>query len=96
MHIDETQIVLFNFLEASHFSIPENTVGNFPLQITSSTVSDIPDNWLQVRRLLNYVLKFISSLKLHLLDCISISLDGSLKKSENKQSFNLYLVLSNS
>lgn len=42
----------FTISEASHFSYPGNIIGNFPLQISQSTVSDIPDNWLQVKRLL--------------------------------------------
>lgn len=42
----------FTISEASHFSYPGNIIGIFPLQISQSTVSDIPDNWLQVKRLL--------------------------------------------
>lgn len=49
----DTQFVLFfTISEASHFSYPGNIIGIFPLQISQSTVSDIPDNWLQVKRLL--------------------------------------------
>lgn len=49
----DTQFVcFFTISEASHFSYPGNIIGIFPLQISQSSVSDIPDNWLQVKRLL--------------------------------------------
>lgn len=38
--------LFFTISEASHF------IGIFPQQISQSTVFDIPDNWLQVKRLL--------------------------------------------
>lgn len=38
-----------HFLDAGNVSGP----GNVHLQITPSTVSNIPDSWLQVRGLLN-------------------------------------------
>lgn len=38
--------------QTSYFSYPRNIIGpgNVPLRITPSTVSDIPDNWLQVHK----------------------------------------------
>lgn len=39
--------------EIGFFLYPGNVIGpgNVPLQVTQSTVSDIPDSWLQVRGL---------------------------------------------
>lgn len=51
----DSNLNLLLFSSASHFLYPGNVIGpgNVPLQITQSSVSDIPDSWLQVRGLLN-------------------------------------------